>query len=160
MYKQNWYTGSKLGQVTVFSKLTKVLTAFAIIFYDFSYPKVTSKSPFYTNLNTSFVMWEGIGKKGLLIKAPTLQAVALFFKKNALIRWREYTHKMYLVPVDSFCSSVAFVRIHNFVFSFALHVVLGTKSKLAAQWEIIPNKSPVNPWWNHASSEKEEDELD
>ncbi|XP_078248584.1 metastasis-associated protein MTA1 isoform X8 [Pogona vitticeps] len=36
----------------------------------------------------------------------------------------------------------------------------GTKSKLAAQWEIIPNKSPVNPWWNHVSSEKEEDELD
>ncbi|XP_048371586.1 LOW QUALITY PROTEIN: metastasis-associated protein MTA1-like [Sphaerodactylus townsendi] len=36
----------------------------------------------------------------------------------------------------------------------------GTKSKLTAQWEIIPNKSPVNPWWNLASSEKEEDELD
>lgn len=39
-------------------------------------------------------------------------------------------------------------------------VMLGTKSKLATQWEIIPNKSPVNPWWNHVSSEKEEDELD
>ncbi|XP_060109878.1 metastasis-associated protein MTA1 isoform X3 [Heteronotia binoei] len=36
----------------------------------------------------------------------------------------------------------------------------GTKSKLTAQWEIIPNKSPVNPWWHFASSEKEEDELD
>uniref|UniRef100_A0A8D0EQC7 Metastasis associated 1 n=1 Tax=Strix occidentalis caurina TaxID=311401 RepID=A0A8D0EQC7_STROC len=36
----------------------------------------------------------------------------------------------------------------------------GTKPKLAAQWEIIPNKSPINSWWIHASSEKEEDELD
>ncbi|XP_077165651.1 metastasis-associated protein MTA1 isoform X3 [Paroedura picta] len=36
----------------------------------------------------------------------------------------------------------------------------GTKSKLTAQWEIIPNKSPVNPWWHLTSSEKEEDELD
>lgn len=36
----------------------------------------------------------------------------------------------------------------------------GTKPKLAAQWEIIPNKSPINSWWIHASSEKEENELD
>lgn len=50
-----------------------------------------------------------------------------------------------------------FVAVHNCIF---LYITLGTKPKLAAQWEIIPNKSPINSWWIHASSEKEEDELD
>lgn len=50
-----------------------------------------------------------------------------------------------------------FVAVHNCTF---LCVTSGTKPKLAAQWEIIPNKSPINSWWIHASSEKEEDELD
>lgn len=50
-----------------------------------------------------------------------------------------------------------FVAAHNCAL---LYIMLGTKPKLAAQWEIIPNKSPINSWWIHASSEKEEDELD
>lgn len=53
---------------------------------------------------------------------------------------------------------LSFMLVHNAMFLFILNI--GTKSKLAAQWEIIPSKSPINPWWNHASSEKEEDELD
>lgn len=51
-----------------------------------------------------------------------------------------------------------FDTVCNFI--FFPYIMSGTKSKLAAQWEIIPNKSSINSWWIHASSEKEEDELD
>lgn len=54
-------------------------------------------------------------------------------------------------------SGCRFVAVPN---CSVLCITLGTKPKLAAQWEIIPNKSPINSWWIHASSEKEEDELD
>lgn len=72
-----------------------------------------------------------------------------------LNNWYENFNSLFLwVLITRYCR---FLAVHNCIF---LYIMLGTKPKLAAQWEIIPNKSPINSWWIHASSEKEEDELD